>query len=103
MLLSWVCLVFLLVAMEHSRESQHVEIRTCMDLGMKHCQILRHLTQIHGNHTLSSSAIHRWMTKIRGGRRDVTMHKSTGRPTKLTPDILRAIRATLHADQTTPL
>lgn len=89
--------------MEHSRKAQRVELRTCMDLGMRHCEILRHLTQIHGRHALSSSAIHRWMTKIRGGCHDVTVCKSTGRPTKLTPDVLHAIRAILDQDRTTPL
>lgn len=103
MIAFWVCLLFWILTMEHSRESQQVEVRTCVDLGMRHCDIVHHLGRIHGNHALSSSTIHRWMKQIQAGRRDVTVRKSTGCPTKLTDAVIRSIRDSLDQDRTKPL
>lgn len=89
--------------MEHSRVTQRHEIRLLMRQGRRLCEIVRQLHQDHGNCAPSQTTMHRWMTAIRGGRADVSSPKPTGRPTKVTPEVLQTIKDILADDKTTPI
>ncbi len=92
------CALFLAVfirflTMDHSKEIQCSEVRMLARQGTRHCNILRELRRVHGNHALSSTTVHRWMTATFTGRRDFGTIKQTGRPPKLTRQVLADIRA----------
>ncbi len=96
-------LSFLFLTMEHSKEAQRVEVRTCFALGMRQCGILRHLQAVHGQAALSSSSVNRWVCALRNGRRDLSTPKPTGRPTKLTQEVLRNIQASVREEPNSSL
>lgn len=84
--------------MDHSKEVQQSEVRLLARQGQRHCDILREMRRLHGNHALSSTTIHRWMTVTFTGCQNFNTVKPTGRPLKLTPQVLRDIRAATRAD-----
>ncbi len=86
--------------MDHSKEVQRSEVRLLARQGQCHCDILWEMRRLHGNHTLSSMTIHRWMTATFMGRHNFTTQKPVGRPPKLTAQVLRDIRAATRADPT---
>ncbi len=83
----------------HSKECQRVEIRAMTRRGLELTQILRQLRADHAHHALSKSAVCRWVVKLRAGRNDLSTPKSSGRPPKLTLDLLRRIKASLDEDK----
>ncbi len=86
--------------MDHLKEVQWSEIRLMARQGLRHCEILRELWRLHDGHALSSTMVHRWMTATFTGRRNFTTTKPTGRPPKLTPAVLRAIKVATRAEPT---
>ncbi len=92
-----ISLLFALTA--HSKETQRVEIRSMVRSGLPPCHILHQLQLDHAHHTLSKSAFCRWVLKLQAGRNDLSTPKSTGRPPKLTPELLRRIQASVDQDK----
>ncbi len=92
-----ISLLFALTA--HSRETQRVEIRAMVRNGLPPCRILQQLQLDHAHHALSKSAVCRWVLKLRAGHIDLATPKSTGRPPKLTPDLLCRIQTSLNEDK----
>ncbi len=84
--------------MDHSKEVQHSEVRLLARQGNRHCDILRELHRLHGNHALSSTTIHCWMTATFMGRRNFETMKPVGRPPKLTAAVLCDIREATRQD-----
>lgn len=86
--------------MDHSKEVQRSEVCLLARQGQRHCDIVHELCWLHGVHALSSMMMHRWMSATFTGRRNFTSVKTIGRPTKLTPQMLRDIRAVTREDPT---
>ena len=84
--------------MDHSKEVQRSEVRLLARQGQRHCDIVRELRRLHGVNALSSTTVHRWMSATFTGRRNFKSVKPVGRPTKLTPVMLRDIREATRQD-----
>ncbi len=97
-----VLLLMLSAVMDHSHEVQRSEVHLLARQGEHHCDILRELRCLHGNHTLSSTTVHCWMTATFTGRCDFRTVKATGRPTKLTPNTTSSSRSGWRPEQNQP-
>ncbi len=77
---------------------QRTTIHFMVSIGLAGPVIVRHLRDSFGPTAYHVSTIHWWIKRFKGGRTSVLCNKSTGRPTKLTPQKIAEIRALVQED-----
>ncbi len=92
-----------MVEMNSSREHQCVQIKFMQVFGLKPPAIRAHLLRAHGGHALSVPTVYQWCKKFQSGKDDIKDDKRSGRPTKLTPEMLGNIQLILEQDKTMSL
>ncbi len=99
------CFVLFLVEegvsnMEHSKVMQRAEVRIFRIQGKTVAEAHSELLRLHGGHALSVSTVRRWFKKFAAGVRDISVKKTGGHLTKLTPAKLAELRRILDEDNT---
>ncbi len=93
-------LTHLLSEMEHSKLTQHAEIRIFRIQGKNVSEAHQELVRIHGQSALSLSTMCQWFHKFFAGMCDFSVKKTGGRLTKVTDNKLADIKALLEKDNT---
>ncbi len=86
--------------MEHTKLTQRAEVRVLRIQGKSIAEIHRELVQMQGGNALSISTVRRWYHKFDAGDHDITMRRTGGRVSKVTPEILDKVRGLLEEDNT---
>ncbi len=86
--------------MEHSKLMQRAELRLMRIQGKTVAEAHAELVRDHAGNALSLSTARRWFKKFTAGIRDISVKKTGGRLTKLTPEKLAQLRELLDEDNT---
>ncbi len=96
----WTISLVFSAEMEHSKLTQHAEVRVHHIQGKSIAEIHRELLPVHSQSALSVSTIQCWYHKFEAGSHDISQKRTGGHVSKVTDEVLDKVRNLLEQDNT---